>query len=156
MTCSFRKEGPALTAESFTALESKFQLRLPEDYKAFMLCTNGGYTKEIYYTPKFYLKIPGSLRVEEYGSDLDYLFPLSEVERQYEDFLDDPVLPAGYVPIGHDSGGSYFVINTTPGKEFGSVWYADHEVWDERTGFFATGKISNSFSSFMNSLTLES
>ena len=47
-----------------------------------------------------------------------------------------------------------FIICTKQNNDFGSIWFANHELWDKETGFWVYSKISNTFNGFLSSLTI--
>jgi hypothetical protein len=137
---------PAVSAEELEAYESAMGVSLPEEYKRFLLSHNGGRPSpqqvDIPNTEhSVLLFLLYGIKEKRIPGDLAH-----ELQRRRSD------LPAGFIPIGHDPGGSPFLLATT-GEHRGRVFF-----WD-RTWFFkdssATGNtywIADSFPALLDSL----
>ncbi len=116
-----RRFGPVSDAQ-IVELEGTLGYGLPQDYRAFLLEHNGGK--------------PGADTIDfedERGpssSDVNYLFGVHRGEyyaslpKRMEMFRGR--IPAGFLPIGDDSGGNLWVLELEgPGR--GRVYFWDHE-----------------------------
>ncbi len=108
---------------SLAEYEASLGLSLPEDYKTFLISCNGG------------IPFPHQLDIPntKHAVLLDVLYGIKD-ERTPGDLVYElqhhqPDLPEGFLPIGHDPGGSPFLMGTT-GQYRGRVYF-----WD-RTWFF--------------------
>jgi hypothetical protein len=115
---------PAVTLQDIEALESRKQLSLPDDYKKFLLRSNGGRP-----TPAGF-EVPGwpgraSSVHEFYGIH-------SREHCNLEFWIDEHSdrLPAGFITIGSDPGANALCMATT-GKNRGKIYYWDSSPdWD--------------------------
>jgi hypothetical protein len=137
--------GP-VSPQKIVALERRLGVKLPEDYKQFLCLTNGGIPE------------PDCFNVPDRGDALvDYLYGIRE-ERTHGDLeweqkqasLWDP-LPAGFVAIGHDPGGSMLLLATL-GEDAGQVFFWDRSgLWLREDGH-NTFSVAASFTAFIESL----
>lgn len=149
-----RNSGEPLNIEKLKEFEEKYAVSLPEDYKAFLLKTNGGFIRGFYVTQEFDELDTENNIIRKQQANVQKFFPLNKVAKAYEDILDDPILPPGFLPIANDPFGNNFIICTKQNNDFGSIWFANHELWDKETGFWVYSKISNTFNGFLSSLTI--
>ncbi len=143
---TFTKSFAPITGQKVAAFERSTDLQLPDDYKQFLLTTNGGIPCPNRFT------VPGcgdalagilyALCDPATPGDLEY--ELAQAQ-QY-----DP-LPAGFLPIGHDPGGNTFLL-VTLGEDGGRVYFWDRVgLWRKCTqNAFPT---ATSFTDFLNSLS---
>ena len=147
--------GQKLTKDIIKRFENILGLSLPDDYKEFMMKTNGG-------TPEEDLAY-GFIDVvtnKTNDSDLRELFVFYEDEendnfddimRIYKSMVNEKLIPPFFFPIGDDSGGDPLCMNLSQ-EEYGSIWFCDHELENSETGFLAASKIANSFTEFLDLL----
>ncbi len=146
--------GAQLLCADIRSFEERYKLSLPEDYKSFLLSTNGGTIKGFYVTPEFIETNPETGEEIKQSANVQKMLALEKAGKIYSNILDDPVLPAGYLPIAIDPFGNNFVICTIIDSDYGSVWFANHELWDYKTGFWVLSRISDTFSDFLASLVI--
>jgi hypothetical protein len=126
--------------------ERSIGLLLPEDYRQFLLAHNGG------------ILCPDQLDIPDtdHAVIVDFLYGVSKTripgDLAYELEQHRGDLPEGFLPIGHDPGGSPFLLATS-GEHRGRVFF-----WD-RTWFFkdssATGNtywLADNFPALLDSL----
>jgi hypothetical protein len=104
-----------------TAFERRRGIKLPESYRRFILEQNGGEPDPNYF------EING---FEGGGSLLDYLADIAPDSTGGLDKLIDMFpgrLPAGFIPIGLDPGGSLICLGLNAPCE-GKIYYWDHEM----------------------------
>ncbi len=143
---TFARSFAPTTTRKIAAFEQRTGLRLPDDYKQFLLTTNGG-------TPN-----PKQFTVPGCGDALaDYLYgltdPTTPCDLDYELAQAQEIgpLPVGFLPIGHDPGGNTFLLATV-GDDRGRVFFWDRgDFW--RTATANTFPVAASFTEFLNSLS---
>jgi hypothetical protein len=150
--------GP-LREERLQQLEARIKVRLPDDYRAFLLRYNGGRPLR----SRFAFTLDG----EKQESILEWFFAVHDQPyRESEDWnADTGELPpyfaqpleevwadlrsarprARMLPIGRDPGASLICLGYA-GNRAGQVWYYDHE-----TDSFL--RLAGSFSEFLGELT---
>ena len=140
-----------LTSEKLFEFEQKHQLKLPDDYRSFLLEYNGGRPN------------PEIIDFIQYGrnqSDIvNYLCGIHSGEywaslEWHMETLDDRI-SEGFVPFGYDPGGNVYLLGVI--DEFlGKVYFWDHEnepmAYDKKPGFENISIIADSFSEFLNKL----
>jgi hypothetical protein len=130
---------PATHELAVAAFEKKIDVRLPEDYRRFLLACNGGEP------------VDGEFAVAEWGATvIHFFFGLSTGERVYDldwrkEKLAD-VFPASVIAIASDPGG-YLVALGVRGKAEGKVYF-----WDRGDKLEQLVRIAPSFDSFLSSL----
>ncbi len=144
--------GEKIDSEDIIQFEEKINGKLSDEYKKFLLENNGGYVDDYLVTPKF-VEVNSSKSKRYYQSTSpDRFYDLDELLEEYEDNLDDPVLPNNYISIAYDTGGNQIVMCVENGIENGKIFFANHEIYDSLTGFWIMTKISDSFNEFVSSL----
>lgn len=135
--------------------EGNFNVKLPEDYKSFLIENNGGYPAELLFTPDF-VEIDPTVKAENrQGTDVEKFLSLSEVSFEYEDILNEDYIPNEYVPIACTSFGNLLLIYVSSEKQYGGVYFANHDLYDSNNDCFTISKVANSFSAFINSLYVD-
>ena len=140
-----------ITKEILNEFKQKFSLDLPKDYEEFILKTNGGFLEDFLCSPEFEEEIPGEGIVMQ-STNPEQFFSLEEIKEEIEENEDDMVYPSEYLPIAMDSSGNYILLYTQKDYKFGNIYFANHELFDEKTGLYILSKISDSFDTFVNSL----
>jgi len=147
-----KKTGNNLSELDLHEFESKFQIHLPNDYKEFMLRSNGG------------IPVDGWIfnYVEDGDSNRsvirDFLVIYKEeskvnvyddLARAYIAIQNEQSAPQNYLPIATDPGGNIIFLNAGKDKN-GEVYFGNHEWEDDETGYIFMSLIANSFSEFIN------
>lgn len=111
--------------EKLTEFESRYSIKLPEQYRSFLLKYNGGITPE---TEFRYKRTSSDVRAfYGIGNGIDYY----SFENIFENVLKD-VLPLtvfidkGILPVAEDSWGNYITIGID-GENRGKMFFCDHE-----------------------------
>ncbi|PID35784.1 MAG: hypothetical protein CR993_08525 [Rhodobacterales bacterium] len=131
---------------------------LPEDYKEFMLYSNGLGTKDT--NSWFVSDYPNGPKILE----LEYLSEFFSVKNgtlgfQVNMFHDGYTVPKGYIDIGTAEGdANYTSVLLSVRKEapdYGQVftWMQTQDPWMEGENTTGLGFVANSFTEFMNNLT---
>lgn len=147
-----RNPGKTITAEDIIRLENEMDIELPQEYKAFLLQNNGGYVDGFLCTPSFKELHPETGEAFVQSVNPDKFYSLDEVREEYEDNLDDPVFPEKLLPIAYDSAGNKILLGVDQTKDFGCVFFANHEWYVSQTGFYVITKMADSFDEFVNCL----
>lgn len=141
---------PKLTEEVLAGFEEKYQCRLPNDYRRFMLANNGGFPS------------PDCVVFQEAGrttaSDV-FCFhcitderPWASMQWHWDTFAGR--LPKDTLPIAHDSCGNLWLLSVGP-DHGNAVIFWDHGTFDnfDETDFDAWPKVANSFDEFLGRLS---
>jgi hypothetical protein len=104
-------------------LENELGHRLPEDYRRFLVQTNGGRPERARFAIQ---TLDGSTdSIVDWLLTLDIreqLYTIRKYRRMYEDRI-----PNGMIPIGCDPFGNLILLNIVA-KDFGYVYFWDHET----------------------------
>lgn len=136
--------------EDFVSFEKLIGIKLPKDFKDFILETNGGIP-----TPDCFSVYDG----EETWETNIYFFGL------YKELYELYSLPYNYneyrgmilnnlIPIGNDYSGNLICIDINK-NNFGKIYFSHHDYFsynDEKPTNFGTYFIANSFAEFFSSL----
>ncbi|MBK9258449.1 MAG: SMI1/KNR4 family protein [Polyangiaceae bacterium] len=111
--------GPT-TREEIQRFEARWKVKLPDDYKLFLLESNGGApTPRTFHVPRW----------EHEGSALDFFYGIhdrenSSLDEACEAYTDR--IPADLIPIAADAFGNNVCIGWK-GKRRGKIYFWDHE-----------------------------
>jgi hypothetical protein len=147
-----RKSGEQIVEEDIIRLENELEIELPQEYKEFLFQNNGGYVDGFLCTPNFDEIHPETYEVFVQSVNPDKFYSLEEVREEYEDNEDDPVFPRKLIPIGYDSAGNKILLGVDEAEDYGCVFFANHEWYVSKTGFYVITKIANSFDEFVSIL----
>lgn len=134
--------GPQLKLEDLVAYERQIGCALPNDYREFLLATNGGNPKDAgYFIVKHALRKPESwVKIEFfYGLRRDDGLTLSQAREIHHGSLPDNVLPVAY-----DGFGNQIYVHLE--DDFGAVFFWSHDVDVEDE------KMASSFTEFFDNL----
>ncbi|MBC2180324.1 SMI1/KNR4 family protein [Listeria booriae] len=144
---SIESSNKKATSAAIEDFEQRYNLKLAEDYKKFLLDFNGGYAD------------PNVFKIsEEQGeSALNTLYGLGiddeydELESVYESL--DGIIPSDFISIADDSGGNQICLGVDDdyfGKVF--VWIHDMEIEEDMDSMFL---LADDFKLFLNNLHVE-
>lgn len=151
---NFTRPFTSISENDLIKFENDKSLKLPEEYRKFLLKHNGGYWPE---------KNSFNFINRADGSDIQYFYGVNLPNKEKECYtsLDQNAnssgedFPSKYLAIGTDSGGNQILLNI----ENGQVCFCDHEImFDEDEGedveTFEDNitLISNSFTDFIDGL----
>lgn len=140
---------PKLTEDMLHRVEMKYQCRLPQDYRRFLLQDNGGFPS------------PDCVTFKEAGrtttSDVFCLHcigderPWASMDWHHETFAGR--LPKNTLPVAHDSCGNLWLLNVGP-DHGGSVIFWDHGSFNnsDETDFDIWPCVAESFQEFIGKL----
>jgi hypothetical protein len=124
MKPKIQQRGKKLTEARLTEIEKKFNICLPDAYRAFMLENNGGH-------PRPHLVCPKGSKEPIWGCEHFYTI---DSGRDWDDWIlefetmkdaESPRLPPRLVPIAEDNG-NLFCISVI-GEDVGKVYWWNHE-----------------------------
>jgi hypothetical protein len=133
--------------EQFASLEHRLNGRLPDDYVAFLLDSNGGRAEGSRFDFTDHTGETTSSRVA-------WFFGLSRDESYgIEANLDDYAgrIPSGFCPIGCDPFGNALLL-AVAGEDYGSVWFWDHEREVPEAEAANMSRVAVSFRDFLRAL----
>jgi len=134
---AFRNQGPKISAIEISRFEKKYIFMLPNDFRQYLLESNGGTPNKVYY-----LESKADLVVNFFYSLGSQKYSL---EGAIDDMkYDDPVVAKDFIPIGEDAFGNVLCLSVNE-QTYGNVFSWDHE---ERNVRF----ISTSFSNLLKGL----
>jgi hypothetical protein len=124
--------------------EKKHGVRIPAEYKEFLLCHNGGHPKRCCFS---YGKVPygDSLVASFFAVDGPAYMNLAHVVKSYA-----ARLPVDLFPVANDPGGNLILISCAR-REKGAVYFWDHEAEGKKN----VHRIAGSFDAFLAMLTEE-
>lgn len=149
---TLRDIGKKIDILEIQAFEKKFGKELPEEYKEFLINNNGGYPTEIMFTPDFIEIDPMTLEKREQGTNVENFFSLNEVAFEYEDILDENYIAPEYIPFARTAFGNLLLIYVGSEKDYGGIYFSNHDLFDSNNNCFTLSKMTNSFSEFIDSL----
>ena len=141
----FKRIYPDISEAVLVEFEAKFDLKLPLDYRDFLLQFNGGIPR------------PNGLRFEScgitYTMDIHQFFGFNaEVDLESIYIAHTDRIPLELVPIAKDPGGDLVYIATT-GEHLGSIYlWLRSEEWengDDEASYRDLVKVADSFSNFL-------
>ncbi|WP_282609455.1 SMI1/KNR4 family protein [Pelagibius sp. Alg239-R121] len=150
MTVEIVKRGPVLTEEKLANFENNNQLKLPEDYKSFMLQYNGGKPVPCDF-PLIGHREESSDVVVFYG--VDYELKALELQKNFDSIIGyfaDPAFDK-FFPIANDSFNDLICLDLSD-EHYGAVVFIDRvPMWKDYTAK-EIYVIADSFSAFLDML----
>lgn len=146
--------GVALTEDMILELENQFSIKLPQDYKEFMLRYNGG-KPDGNWGFDFFEKGTNS----KTGSIIRYFEVLyteetmkfDDLKAGYVALVESGQIPCNLLPIADDPFGNIIFISVK-GDDYGLVYFGNHELEATETGYLVMSQIANSFTEFTEML----
>jgi hypothetical protein len=145
------KPGPQVGEREVEAFETLVGARLPQDFRAFMLSSNGGVPV---------VERGGRVMIVDFEGELADVRHLLGLREEYSYSLMKAVavfrerVPAGSIPIGRTSGGDLFLLCLS-GARRGEVWFWNHELEvdeGEVAGMQNITPVAASFTAFLERL----
>jgi len=145
-----KDSGKILNKESIKEVETKLNIKFPQEYIEFMLEHNGGRpVKPLTYT--FIEEDPDTHQSFENNSDIHTFNAMEDIPSFYENLVSAEVIPKFYCPIANDSCGNELLICLDHSEYHGNLFFADHELCDSEEHWILS-KIANTFNDFINLL----
>lgn len=133
-----------LKVKTLEEFEKENKLKLPDDYRAFLIEHNGGSPSPATNpTPETDVQWIYGIHNGEYWASLKWHIKTLSGR-----------IPANTLPIANDSGGNIFLLSLHP-DSYGEVWFWDHENETEKNADAYLDNIiksADSFTDFVNSL----
>ena len=133
--------------ESLRRFEAQFSITLPADYRSFLLAYNGGRLDE---QNRYYYAVPSGF-AEPYLV-IDAIIRLEELPKRFRSKT--LKYPEDLLPVALDHFGNYICL-AIEGRDYGNIFFVDHEIFDEETESNLTVKIGPSFEGFVDGLSAE-
>ena len=138
---------PPLSAQRVKQVEKKYGIKLPLQYRNFLLAHNGGQPipNEFHFKKK---------QGQYTDSIVDWFLAIYEGENDnFEEYydtykIDENRIPENLVPIAHDPGGNLICISVS-GDDEGAVFFWDHEHEEDGDNIHL---IADSFDEFLSGL----
>lgn len=143
--------GPRLSRKDLDKLEKDKHIKLPEDYRKFLLKNNGGITRT---EVEFFLDENRYTREAEArcGIDVQYFYSLDRIRETYDKMISEGSITPSFIPIACDSYGDQILLQSQDELEKG-VFLADCESRTGENGLWIVIKITDSFTEFLKMLT---
>jgi len=134
--------------------EEQFAIKLPNDYKEFMLENNGGIPEgewvfdfvEIGDTNSTSSVVRNFLVIyDEETNNTDSL------NKSYQILRNDGYLQPNIMPIGTDPGGDLICMSLS-NESYGKIYFCNQELEDPDTGYMILSQIAVSFVDFLDGL----
>lgn len=132
--------------------EKECNVKFPQDFVSFLLETNGGNPIGEIYTQPFDEVEPKTNERHTQETDVETFFSFNEIKFEYGDVLDEGYIPSEYVPLARSSFGNLFLIRLDNSDDYGSVYFSNHDLFDEEKNRITISKVADSFSAFIESL----
>lgn len=143
-----------VSEEDVIKIENGLGTNFPEDYKSFIINTNGGTPKEdmLY---DFYDEVSGlentSIIRKFFSLYVDDTILKNNLKVIYNTMKNEGALPSDMIPIADDPIGNIIGLSVNK-DDYGFIYYLNHEFEDVETGYLIKSKIANSFKSFIDCL----
>ena len=145
-----------LNAEDIAEFENEVGIKFPEDYKRFMLKSNGG-TPEEEWLYDFFDEVTEaentSVIREFFSLFSDEAVKMSNLKKIYKTMTYEEMIPNDMLPIADDPGGNVIGISLNK-DDYGYVYFINHEYDDLDTGYLVKSKIAESLTEFLDALYL--
>jgi len=155
MELKLTESGGRLSAADLDAVEARYHLKLPPDYRQFLLMGNGGEPDRCLFRFKGKRTYTESVRYFLSISD-DPDISFHRYFNRYK--VDEKRLPDAVIPVAFDSGGN-LVCLAVSGKKAGTVYFWDHEGEEDSPRAVERGKnlavVADSFREFIDDLKAE-
>ena len=139
--------GRPLSDGDIGALEINLDVRLPEEYKAFLKQNNGGYPDPSYFPIHGFENNPvGTIQV---FFRTDGPIKSSNLDWNYRTFLGR--IPENLFPIACEDGGSLICLSLS-GSDKGAVYYWDYYGESQPPSYDNVYQIAGTFQGFLDSL----
>ena len=116
-----------LTVDEIQSFEKKIGKIFPNDFKKFLLKSNGGYPREELFTHPF-IEINPNTNIEfVQETDVEKFFSLNEMEFEYGDIVDEDYISEEYVPFARTSFGNLLLIRLDESEFNGNIYFSNHD-----------------------------
>lgn len=140
--------------EDVVEVENSLGIKLPEDYKEFIIQMNGGTPDEdmLYDFYDEVLELENTSIIREFFSlYADDTILKNNLKVIYNTMKNEKTIPADMIPIADDPAGNIISLSLNR-NDYGFIYYLNHEFEDVETGYLIKSKIANSFKDFIDCL----
>ena len=146
--------GAKVATDEIISFERQIGLTLPDDYKHFIMKTNGGLPVDqliFGYNNVVTLRVTVShfRRLFSFGNGKD------DIRNNYEYLVKNRKISPCLIPVGDDMEENVICISLAK-EDFGTVYFCNLKEKDKKTGFCIVSRIAESFSGFVRALTIPS
>lgn len=114
------KAFPPASETSLEAIEARIGVKLPDEYRAFLLQSNGGsFARHIVVLPDGGGRTVLNYMLGTAGGSYDIM-------TDYDDLRSMDRIPVASLPIADDPGGNLFIVSLEQ-QTYGSIYFWDHE-----------------------------
>lgn len=147
--------GAKIALNEIDSFEKYIGLTLPDDYKHFIMETNGGVSvdKLVFgYNSVITLRVTVSRfrQLFSFGNGKDE----NDVRNIYESLVKNRQIPSYLIPVGDDMEENVICISLEK-DDFGTMYYCNLNKKDKETGLCIANRIAESFMGFIRALTVE-
>jgi hypothetical protein len=144
----FTRSFPPVSEADVRRYEQRLGVTFPEDYRNFLLTTNGGIPAPRYFdvpNQDYYLWVNFLYAIRNQHALSDLVYELEDLSSRM-----DGKLPDGFIVIGDDPGDRKFLLGTR-GKHAGQVWFWDtSRLMKTSSPSKNTYRLADSFTDFLN------
>ena len=156
--------GSPIRETSISAFEERLRIKLPDDYKSFLLKSNGGRPEKTWVFDFYdihYERADSSVINDLYVLRDEDTTKRDDIIFVYKTLLEGGQIPQGLLPIADDPGGNIIFICVSDSDyscdfgnshSYGKVFFGDHERQDPETGYIALSPVASSFAEFLGKL----
>ena len=145
-----------INAKDIAEFENEVGKIFPEDYKRFMLKSNGGTPKEEWLYDFFdeVTEAENTSVIREFFSLFsEDTVKMGNLKKIYKTMTYEEMIPDDMLPIADDPGGNVIAISLNK-DDYGYMYFINHEYDDLDTGYLVKSKIAESMSDFLDVLYL--
>lgn len=149
--------GTKLNLGSISKFETMLNIVLPDDYKIFMIDSNGGMPEEDWvfdFNDSITNTKKRSLIQNFFVIYLEDNFEVDNLKNVCNQLWNDRAISRSMFPFAEDPAGNFICISLKE-NDCGTVYFCDHEYEDAETEYMMRSKIADSFSDFINSLYID-
>lgn len=157
MQMKLNDSGEKITSEEIRSFEKDFSIVLPEDYKSFLEESNGGMPDGDYvfeFFDEVTERINHSVIQEFFILNTNEDGSYNDLKNNCMNLWNDEALGKSDIPFALDPGGNYLCLSLNS-DDYGTVYLCNHEYEDADTGYLVKSKVADSFSKFLESLSLD-
>ena len=141
--------GEKITEKEINFLETTLEVKIPQDYKDFLLKNNGGIPEEIQMF-SFCEIDPENGKEYEMETDIQNFSSINDIPFYYKNLIGARAIPEKYLSIACDSCGNEILLCANEFENYGKIFFGNHEMYHPETNYFNMTLIADSFTEFLN------
>ena len=142
--------GSKISQDDINDIQEKIGVLFPEDYRKFLLQSNGGETEEDMLYDFF-----DEVTENNNTSVIQEFFSIDgermDIYTVYKNLLDEEAIPRDMIAIASDPGGNIISISLAR-EDYGTVYFLNHEYEEMDSSYLVKSKIASSFTEFISQL----